>query len=388
MGAAASALPETLSEGDLKNACGESYNPIYFVSLKEGGMVKRDFFLSVAAEGVEQEVFQLFLSFAHSGEIDSRTFVKLLKDTKTLNKKSFTSNDADLVFSKFKAKHGGSVKSLNYHVFRLEMIPSIAEKKGFEEAKIMEKLSKCDGPHLHATKAVANRFHDDKSTYTGAHAQGGPSFENDSGQVDISNTLDRSEADVRGIKVQGHDIVVEDSHHAAALKVQTIHRKKCAVKHVDSLREIKKEVETVTEDSFQRPGEGDAEAGTHAMFMKFCPKGEMESKTFVKMLRDAHMISKKFTTTDADLIFQKTKAMASAPGAGSYSSGVVHGKRVNYEVFRAVTIPLIAKKQGVEVEALLTKLAACEGPTLHGATTAQATRFHDDQSTYTGTHHA
>jgi hypothetical protein len=70
---------------------------------------------------------------------------------------------------------------LNYHVFRHEMIPAISTKKGLEEAQIIEKLSKCEGPHLHATIAVVNRFHDDKSTYTGAHAQGGPTFENNSG---------------------------------------------------------------------------------------------------------------------------------------------------------------------------------------------------------------
>lgn len=49
--------------------------------------------------------------------------------------------------------------------------------------KYIEKLSRCDGPSLHGvTKAGPNRFHDDKSTYTGAHAQGGPSVGNDSGR--------------------------------------------------------------------------------------------------------------------------------------------------------------------------------------------------------------
>jgi hypothetical protein len=89
MGAAASALPEFISEDELKNLCAENYDPVYFVSLKEGGVVKRDFFLSVSVEGVEQEVFNLYLSFCPKGEIDNRTFAKLLEDTKTFNKKTF-----------------------------------------------------------------------------------------------------------------------------------------------------------------------------------------------------------------------------------------------------------------------------------------------------------
>merc|ERR1711988_960898 len=32
----------------------------------------------------------------------------------------------------------------------------------------------CGGPVLHATHAENVRFHDDKSTYTGTHARGGP----------------------------------------------------------------------------------------------------------------------------------------------------------------------------------------------------------------------
>jgi hypothetical protein len=98
----------------------------------------------------------------------------------------------------------------------------------------------------------------------------------------------------------------------------------------------------------------------------------MDSKTFIKFLRDNNLIAKKFTSTDADLIFTKTKAKASAPGAGSYSSGVVHGKRVNFSVFRAVAIPLLAEKLGRPVDDLIDQLGRCEGPSLNGTTTAVA----------------
>jgi len=382
MGSAASALPEKMTEEELKNACGDRYNPVYYTALKDADhMVSRDLFIAVATEGHEKEVFDLFLSFCHGGEIDSRTFIKLLKDTKSLNKKKFSSGDADLIFQKHKTKQGTSAKALSYNVFRNGMVPDIAAKKEISVEKYIAKLAECEGPHLHATHAQANRFHDDKSTYTGAHAQGGPSFEP---KTDLQDNLDRSAADVRGIKIKGEDIEVTDAHHSAALKVQNIHRKKEAKRRVDTMREIKKDAENVDPDSFDKPGNSESENALKQVFLKFCPTGEMDSKTFIKLLRDATVINRKFTATDGDLIFQKTKAKASAPSAGSYSSGVVHGKRVNFDVFRAVAIPLIAEKKGMNVSALVEHIADCSGPTLHGTTSAAAVRLHDDPSTYTG----
>jgi hypothetical protein len=190
MGGGISTLPEHLSEQELQRACGDKYNPAYYVALQNADhMVSRNLFVAAATDGPEKEVFQLFLSFCHGGSMDSRTFIKLLKDSKSLNKK-FTSGDADLIFQKYKTKAGASVKSLNYEVFRTQMIPDIAAKRGMEVDAYILKLSRCEGPHIHATQAEANRFHDDKSTYTGAHAQGGPSFENDSGMIYIISNID------------------------------------------------------------------------------------------------------------------------------------------------------------------------------------------------------
>lgn len=183
MGGGVSTLPEHLSEQDLQQACGDQYNSAYFVALQnENHMVSRDLFVAAATDGPEKEVFQLYLSFCHGGSMDSRTFIKFLKDTKSLNKK-FTSGDADLIFQKYKTKAGTSAKTLNYEVLRTHMIPDIAAKREMEVDAYVLKLSRCEGPHIHATQAMANRFHDDKTTYTGAHAQGGPSFENDSGMI-------------------------------------------------------------------------------------------------------------------------------------------------------------------------------------------------------------
>lgn len=39
----------------------------------------------------------------------------------------------------------------------------------------MATVAESKGPKLAGTKAEANKFHDDKSLYTGVHAKGGPS---------------------------------------------------------------------------------------------------------------------------------------------------------------------------------------------------------------------
>ena len=128
------------------------------------------------------------------------------------------------------------------------------------------------------------------------------------------------------------------------------------------------------------------EARAKELFLKFCPTGEMDSRTFIKLCKDCNILSKSFTAGDADLIFQKTKAAASHPTAGSYSSGVVHGKRVSYDVFRAIAVPCLAEKRKMEIVDMVTYLAGPSGPSFNGVTVSDAVRFHDDKSTYTGTH--
>lgn len=130
--------------------------------------------------------------------------------------------------------------------------------------------------------------------------------------------------------------------------------------------------------------DSDKNAQLQELFLKFCTNSEIDSKNFIKLLKDCKVINKTFTTIDSDLIFQKTKAIASTPAAGSYSSGVVHGKRINYETFYNVTIPLIATKKNMEIPHLIELFLQCSGPSYHGVTVAEYNRFHDDQNTYTG----
>ena len=62
------------------------------------------------------------------------------------------------------------------------------------------------------------------------------------------------------------------------------------------------------------------------------------------LCRDLELISRKFTTLDVKLVFDKTKGMALAPRSGKvYNGGVYYDKRINYEVFRDILIPCLAR---------------------------------------------
>ena len=79
----------------------------------------------------------------------------------------------------------------------------MAAKKGVSEDELSKAIIASGGPHFQGTKAEFNKFHDDKSLYTGVYAKGGPTNVDAGrgGQVsDISQTCDRTSADVRGIK--------------------------------------------------------------------------------------------------------------------------------------------------------------------------------------------
>nr|PIM01466.1 p25-alpha family protein [Toxoplasma gondii COUG] len=138
----------------------------------------------------------VFKSFTHDAPaMDGRTFVKLCKDCKAFDK-NYTTTDADLIFTKVKAK---GAKTITFAEFQAA-IDLIAEKKKVSAQELAAQISSASGPVYSGTKALPNKFHDDKSLYTGVHANGGPSTV-DGNVNDISQILDRSAATVRGTKM-------------------------------------------------------------------------------------------------------------------------------------------------------------------------------------------
>eukprot|EP00992_Anisonema_acinus_P012225 TRINITY_DN7980_c0_g1_i1.p1 TRINITY_DN7980_c0_g1~~TRINITY_DN7980_c0_g1_i1.p1 ORF type:complete len:171 (+),score=58.70 TRINITY_DN7980_c0_g1_i1:45-515(+) len=112
------------------------------------------------------------------------------------------------------------------------------------------------------------------------------------------------------------------------------------------------------------------------IFNKFCAFGggkgavaEMDNAKFAKFCRDTKLLDKKFTATDADLIFAKAKAKGE--------------RKLKFAEFKGAALTLVAEKKGVAPNALLESICNAGGPTSSG-TKADAVKFHDDKSLYTG----
>ena len=98
-------------------------------------------------------------------------------------------------------------------------------------------------------------------------------------------------------------------------------------------------------------------------FNIFAEDGEIDSRGFFKLCIESKMLEKKFTSLDIEHVFQMSKAKACAPGAGDFSKGVLYGKRITYEVFRGVTVPLLATKKDSNIDAILELIATRPGIT-------------------------
>lgn len=111
-------------------------------------------------------------------------------------------------------------------------------------------------------------------------------------------------------------------------------------------------------------------ANLQPIFHEYTKKKEfMVSRDFVKMLRDAKLLPKPISQTDADIVFTSFGKTA---------------KRITYpQCLEALS--KLAERCKVDENMILDTLSKLEGPILTG-TQAEATRFYDDKSAYTGTH--
>ena len=111
-------------------------------------------------------------------------------------------------------------------------------------------------------------------------------------------------------------------------------------------------------------------ANLDEVFGKFTKgSGEMDGKTFAKFTKDEKLITKKLTTTDVDLIFAKIKAKGS--------------RKINLEEFKEGCNQICAKK-GITLDQLKAKIAKSGGGPKFAGTKADAVKFHDDKSLWTG----
>lgn len=137
------------------------------------------------------------------------------------------------------------------------------------------------------------------------------------------------------------------------------------------IRSPSKKKEIMKAKAILAPSDND---GLEAVFYNFCGQGraDMDNKGFLKLLRDCGLLDKKFTDTVVDLLFANPKLKPKGE------------RSIGFEQFE-LALELVAEKKGVRHKDVLAPVMEVTRPMMQG-TKAEAVKFHDDKSTYTGAH--
>ena len=332
--------------------------------------------------------------------MDSARFYKLVKDGNLLNK-SFRYNDVDLVFTKYKL---AGQRRMDYKGFKAAL-GDIAVKRGVTLDQLTRSLiENSAGPTISGTEALPNRFHDDKSTFTGVYKEGGPTNV-DREKMTMSDLCDRfKKATVRGTPlhvVMGPGILNQSEGvltpgDAARLSFTmddgaeggqdgggaegTPGRRRGSGRAsfsasdgggvtipVDLNEPLRRVFET-----YQVASTKSADLGSHLLPPPPNPVAEgLDSARFFKLCKDANLYNRMFRTNDVDILFTKHKIN-------------VRERKMNWRGFKAALAD-VALKRGEALDAVVQRVidATANGPSING-TMAEANRFHDDKSTFTG----
>jgi len=344
-----------------------------------------------------EETFHAFCG-AHRS-LDGRSFAKLCRDCHLLDKR-FTATDADLIFAKVvHLSSAGGSRRVDLSQFELAL-RLVADKKGVDVSEVCTAVALVKGPSLQATKADPVRFHDDKSTYTGTHVYGGPeSGQKGAGHVPItSQTMLPSEppkswstAPPGWTKPTPQRQSSSVQQQQLQLQQQLQQQQQLQLQHQQSTRPETPPPPPQPPAQLAAPCSPQQSAANcwrvildlsqdvddpgediEATFRAFCGnRQDLDGRSFTKLCRDCHLIDKALTAADADLIFARVVPQGAA-------------KRIDVPRFEAA-LRLVAEKKAVDELVIRRAVAGSNGPTMT-ATKADAVRFHDDKSTYTGTH--
>jgi len=259
-----------------------------------------------------------------------------------------------LVFAKAAPK---GQRRMGLHDFE-RALGLVAEKKGVPPSAILKRSSSSGGPILHGTQADYVSFHDDKNTYTGVHVHGGPdAVAKGLGHAPVGSVYAAHPSTHTGAKHTPHPPLSPQGG---------------AVRSSSSTRPAPKPKASPTPSppSSAKP-EGRSPASLAVVFARFTGgKGDMDGKTFSKLCKDCHLFDKKYTPTDADILFSKVS------GKGQ--------RRIGSSQFQEA-LSEVAHKKGVSLEQVESMVMESGGPGYQGTKT-EYVAFHDDKSMYTGTH--
>lgn len=362
-----------------------------------------------SAWGFKERTFKAYCG--KGPDMAGKSFAKLCTDCGLVDG-AMTVSDVDIIFAKVVTKGQRRIGAQQFD----EALLLLAEKKGVDIEDILRHLRRTHGPVLKSTRTETVRFHDDKSTYTGTHAQGPESV--GKGRMTLSTTLpagahedtaigrDRSPA--RALSPSGFS---PPSRAPSRGPPPPGGARRASKGRVDSDRtgspsppgavarqgHLQVKGGVGRRDSFEEENSRSASPMPEAAALRAPPlptpsrqppamprgtvedtfraycgtRPDMDGANFAKLCKDCHLADGGgLNPGDSDIIFAKV---------------VPRGhRRIDMQQFTAA-MQLIAEKKGVNLAVVNRAVAASAGPVLK-CTKAEAVRFHDDKSQYTGTH--
>ncbi|PNH01808.1 hypothetical protein TSOC_012287, partial [Tetrabaena socialis] len=245
----------------------------------------------------------------------------------------------------------------------LSALAECAERRGSSLEGIVRDILACEGPIARATKTDNVRLHDDKSTYTGMYAKGGPKVAQES--HDLAALLDRSEAGtakkalVRAPRTAQITVV---SHAAEKTAAQAPQHPPMSMSMRLSAGGGGRSGVWLRRSTAGGPVSA-ASSHLYEMWLMWAQFGvggsaahgpagaraEMGEAQFVKLLRETGLLDKAFSSVQADLVFARVRSK----GAG----------KLSFEAFEKA-LPLIAEAKGIPTEQVVDAILASDGPML------------------------
>jgi len=150
---------------------------------------------------------------------------------------------------------------------------------------------------------------------------------------------------------------------AAVIKLQKVQRGLLGRKESSHLLEIKNlSSKSFKPDDFSKPDPTPEENDLKEAFNKNSTNEELNSSQFVQWMKTSKVINTKFTVNDADILFQKAKKKATLTEDPTLAGGVIHGKRITYDVFRAIVIKDVSLRVNMSENGLVKYLSSSGTP--------------------------
>lgn len=304
----------------LPHAVAESANLPIFLDGKDMSSRFASFSSDKQLISMPSELKEAFTNFANGAEMDGASFLKVAKDSQILDK-TVTDVIIDLVFAKIVRKGERKISLDQFN----EGLMEIAERKNTDYSIVVSAVIKCGGPQFVGTKTDSVKWYDDKSTFTGMHNAA------DAGTEPLSRTASSSSSKMGR---------APSSSGKAEVKMPAM---LVPPAQMESLQNI---------------------------FHAFANTGEMDGRTFQKLVRDAGLLGKALTATDVDLIFTRVKHVST--------------KKLIFDQFISA-LAEISTKIGREHQDVALSVIKVGGPQFVGTKT-DCVKFYDDKSYFTGMH--